>query len=76
LEAIFEAVGRPNMRFSSVKSAAQQAALLHHRARDLLVRQRTMLSMRSGSPYALGGAVPSNAIENPVSVGRENFLRI
>ena len=31
------------MRFVAVKSAAQQAALLHHRARDLLVRQRTML---------------------------------
>jgi len=42
-EAICEAVGRPNMRFVPVKSAAQQAALLHHRARDLLVRQRTML---------------------------------
>jgi len=42
-EAICEAVGRPNMRFVPVKSAAQQAALLHHRARGLLVRQRTML---------------------------------
>jgi transposase len=42
-EAICEAVGRPSMRFVPVKSAHQQAALLHHRARDLLVRQRTML---------------------------------
>jgi transposase len=42
-EAICEAVGRPSMRFVPVKSADQQAALLHHRARDLLVRQRTML---------------------------------
>src|SRR3954466_15696991 len=42
-EAICEAVGRPSMRFVPVKSTAQQAALLHHRARDLLVRQRTML---------------------------------
>jgi transposase len=42
-EAICEAVGRPNMRFVPIKSAAQQAELLHHRARDLLVRQRTML---------------------------------
>jgi transposase len=42
-EAICEAVSRPNMRFVPVKSATQQAALLHHRARDLLVRQRTML---------------------------------
>ena len=44
-EAICEAVGRPNMRFVPVKSAGQQAALLHHRARDLLIRQRTMLIM-------------------------------
>ena len=43
-EAICEAVSRPNMRFVPVKSAAQQAALLHHRTRDLLVRQRTMLT--------------------------------
>lgn len=42
-EAICEAVGRPSMRFVPVKSAVQQAELLHHRVRDLLVRQRTML---------------------------------
>lgn len=41
--AICEAVGRPSMRFVPVKSEEQQAALLHHRVRDLLVRQRTML---------------------------------
>jgi transposase len=35
--AICEAVGRPSMRFVPVKSAVQQAALLHHRVRDLLV---------------------------------------
>jgi transposase len=34
---------RSSMRFVPVKSTDQQAALLHHRARDLLVRQRTML---------------------------------
>src|SRR5690242_19052533 len=42
-EAICEAVCRPGMRFVPVKSTAQQAELLHHRVRDLLVRQRTML---------------------------------
>lgn len=47
--AICEAVGRPSMRFVPVKSRAQQAALVPHRTRDLLVRQRTMLinSLRS-----------------------------
>jgi len=41
--AICEAVTRPHMRFVSVKSAEQQAMLTIHRARDLLVGQRTML---------------------------------
>lgn len=42
-EAICEAVQRPAMRFVAVKSAEQQGALMLHRSRDLLVRQRTML---------------------------------
>ena len=41
--AICEAVGRPDMRFVPVKSREQQAVLMLHRARDLLIRQRTML---------------------------------
>ena len=41
--AICEAVGRPSMRFVAIKTVDQQAALLQHRSRDLLVRQRTML---------------------------------
>ena len=42
-EAICEAMGRPTMRFAAVKSADQQAVLMLHRSRELLVRQRTML---------------------------------
>jgi transposase len=42
-EAICEAVTRPTMRFVAIKSANQQAVLMLHRARDLMVRQRTML---------------------------------
>jgi transposase len=42
-EAICEAVSRPTMRFVPVKSVDQQSALMLHRARDLLIRQRTML---------------------------------
>jgi transposase len=40
-EAICEAVTRPTMRFVDVKSPEQQAILSLHRARDLIVRQRT-----------------------------------
>jgi transposase len=42
-EVICEAVRRPSMRFVPIKTAEQQSALMMHRARDLLVRQRTML---------------------------------
>jgi transposase len=42
-EAIVEAVTRPTMRFVAVKSKAQQAVLMLHKTRDLMVRQRTML---------------------------------
>lgn len=42
--AICEAVTRPSMRFVPIKTAEQQTALMLHRARQLLVRQRTMLS--------------------------------
>lgn len=41
--AICEAVERPNMRFVPIKSRDQQAVLMLHRGRDLLIRQRTML---------------------------------
>jgi transposase len=43
-EAICEAVTRPTMRFVPAKSADQQAIVMLHRTRDLLVRQRTMLA--------------------------------
>jgi transposase len=42
-EGICEAVTRPTMRFVAIKTPEQQAALMLHRTRDLLVRQRTML---------------------------------
>jgi transposase len=42
-EAICEALIRLTMRFAAVKSADQQSVLMLHRARELLVHQRTML---------------------------------
>lgn len=41
-EAICEAVQRPTMRFVPTKTVEQQGILMAHRARSLLVRQRTM----------------------------------
>jgi transposase len=42
--AICEAVTRPSMRFVPIKTREQQTGLMLHRSRQLLVRQRTMLS--------------------------------
>ena len=42
-EAICEAVTRPTMRFVPIKSREQQAALSLHRARTLMIGQRTAL---------------------------------
>ena len=43
-EAICEAVSRPNMRFVPVKGIEQQDIQSLHRARELIVKQRTALS--------------------------------
>lgn len=40
-EAICEAVGRPNMHFVAIKTEEQQAMLMVHRARTLVVANRT-----------------------------------
>jgi transposase len=42
-EAICEAVTRPTMRFVAIKTVEQQSLLSVHRARSLVVRQRTQL---------------------------------
>ncbi len=42
-EAICEAVTRPTVRFVVVKTVEQQAVLMLHKSRDLMVRQRTTL---------------------------------
>ncbi len=40
--AICEAMSRPNMRFVAIKSEDQQATLMAHKTRELLIKQRTM----------------------------------
>ncbi len=41
--AICEAAARPSMRFVGVRSVENQATLMHHKAREMLVAQRTQL---------------------------------
>ena len=53
--AICEAVQRPSMRFVPVRSVENQAQLMHHRARELLVGNRTrMLNALRGSLAEIG----------------------
>jgi transposase len=68
-EAICEAVTRPTMRFVAIKTKEQQAVLVMHRARDLLVRQRTQLI------NALRGLLAEFGICEPQGVRHVGRLR-
>ena len=63
-EAICEAVTRPTMRFVPVKSAERQAALLNHKTRDFLVRQRTQLVNTIRAHLCEFGIVVAKGIHN------------
>lgn len=63
-EAICEAVTRPTMRFVPVKSAQRQAALLDHKTRDFLVRQRTQLVNTIRAHLSEFGIVVAKGIHN------------
>jgi transposase len=70
-EAICEAVRRPTMRFVQIKSVEQQARLMLHRARDLLMRQRTQLINALRAHMAELGIVAAQGRE-----GVKELLRI
>ena len=55
--AICEAVGRPHLRFVPIKSAEQQAVLILHRVRNMLVGQRTELINAARSHLAEFGVI-------------------
>ena len=61
--AICEAVTRPSMRCVPVKTVDQQAALMLHRARDLLVRQRTQLINAIRAHLAEVGLVAAKGVD-------------
>ena len=82
--AICEAMSRPDMRFVPIKSADQQAVLMLHKTRELLVKQRTMtvnalrghlgvrLDLAQGHPPGQGiaGARASRRRRNPSRRGQ------
>jgi transposase len=63
-EAICEAVGRPNMRFVAIKSEEQQSVLMVHRARSLVVANRT------GQVNQIRGLLAEFGVVVPKSVAR------
>jgi len=63
-EAIWEAVTRPTMRFVPMKDADQQSVLMLHRARNLLVRQRTMLVNALRAHLAEFGVIAPQGLRN------------
>lgn len=62
--AICEAVVRPSMRFVSVKSKEQQATLMLHSARELLIAQRTALMNALRGHFAELGIVVAPGARN------------
>ena len=68
-EAICEAVTRPTMRFVAVKTKEQQSALVMHRTRELLVRQRTQVV------NALRGLLGEFGVAEPQGIWHVGRLR-
>ena len=67
-EAICEAVTRPTMRFVAIKSPEQQSLLVLHRARDLLIRQRTQLVNLIRGQLAEFGIVLAKGIQHVLNL--------
>ena len=62
--AICEAASRPDMRFVGVKSEEQQAALMQHTSRQLLIDQRTAVANSLRGQLAEFGVIERKGIEN------------
>ncbi len=79
-EAICEAVGRPTMRFVSVKTPEQQSVMMLHRVRLMLNRQRTQLSnsIRSHlSEFGIVAAIGRRGIDQLLAiVADEKDMRV
>lgn len=70
-EAICEAVTRPTMRFVAIKTPEQQSAMMLHRVRLVLCRQRTQLS------NALRGHMAEFGMVGPIGrMGLERLLEV
>jgi transposase len=61
---ICEVVTRPSMRFVSVRTLENQAALMHHKAREMLVAQRTQLINALRGHLAEIGVIAAQGLKN------------
>jgi transposase len=61
---ICEAVARPSMRFISVRTLENQAALMHHKTREMLVAQRTQLINALRGHLAEIGVIAAQGLRN------------
>ncbi len=68
--AICEAVGRPNMRFVPVRSIENQAQLMRHRTRELLVGNRTRMLNALRSHLAEIGVVAAQGVQHAYALKR------
>ena len=62
--AICEAAGRPGQRFVPVRSVENQAALMRHRARELMVGQRTAALNALRAHLSEIGVVAAQGVQN------------
>jgi Transposase len=61
---ICEAVTRPSMRFVGVRTLENQAALMHHKTREMLVAQRTQLINALRGHLAEIGVIAAQGLRN------------
>jgi len=61
---ICEAVTRPSMRFVGVRALENRAALMHHKAREMLVAQRTQLINALRGHLAEIGVIAAQGLKN------------
>ncbi|MES0026602.1 MULTISPECIES: IS110 family transposase [unclassified Mesorhizobium] len=72
--AICEAVTRPSMRFVPVRSIENQAGLMHHKVRELLVAQRTQLLNALRSHLAEIGIIAAQGPNNARALAKGNDM--
>jgi transposase len=68
--AICEAVTRPSMRFVTVRSPMNQATLMRHKTREMLVSQTDAAAQRAARPFKRGRRYRGAGIQTRPRTGR------